>query len=101
MVPEGGISFHSGVNTSGLKNKGGRPTLTTYKLITSGPFEGYKCWGPYCYQRKAKRSQFYYKLQKDNEKKIAINEADIDLETLQEVRENKKPFIDWLGPWKN
>ena len=62
-------------------------------LITSGEYEGWRCYGPY---NRKKHGQYYeyYLLRKDEERKeLAAN--DLQIEGMNQKLQNK-PFLDFI-----
>lgn len=61
--------------------------------ITSGKYEGWKCYGPY-YRNKHGHFIEFYQLVKGKEK-IQVYSDDLKVD-LPSVHQNTKPFIDWI-----
>lgn len=90
------ISFHSNVAIEAMRRANVERGLKRSRLLTSGPFEGWRCYGPYIHQRQGRLPTEFFRLRKAGHKTINIPSEQIDLERMTEVREEKKPFIDWI-----
>ena len=85
------FTFYSMTNTKGIRKPRGEKAGVK---ITSGPYTGWWCYGPYIQKRKHRPSREYYRLVNGDER-VDVDVSEIDIVGLR-AEENKKPFLDFL-----
>lgn len=90
------VNLHSEATIKGIRRSNVERGFRSSKLLTDGPYAGWRAYGPYVQRREDRESTLYFRLKKKGEKDKNIDASEIDIVGMTEVVENKKPFIDWL-----